>query len=958
MYKDIQKTKRQENVCHFYLFGAKTLLLVSLLFTFLLSVNAKAESITHAQAQGQTKSQAQAQIQTPKWQLLLQAPEQMLWLGQASEWLLISSNQPESNNAFSGKLSFPKNKDFSFETGAAITVNYNGAAAAAYPLRITPKSSGNLTLPSISLTLANSTVKTAPMPITVAQAKQSKHMQLSVEHSAKEIYLGQSVRLNIRWQLSYPVNALQAVQFYIPEFYHPDISVVMPWNQVNSSDNNAIGLPISGKRIIGKWQALADNKVQIDAQVLIKPTKAGQYHFAAPHLQVNVNQNKLAKKRKRFAGAQYPAYFNNNFFESKPGSYGETPTYVREQTRGNAFTLTVKSLPTPAPDNFTGIIGKPDINASASPTTLNQGEPLQYSLTLVHPDLETIDTRDLSQVASFNRSFDIPSPPSPATYQAGVKTIHQSIFPRRADIEAIPEYAISYFDPITGLYRELDIAAIAIEVNENVQFNFSQGQSSDALNIKNRLTKDDSGIWAHYWNEQLFATTNPTFFSLNKAQIMWLTVSLILTIPPLIVVFLLAKPLFERRQQALMQQPYFRLKTQLNAQHEPLSALSNYAQQRLNIAPSQFNALQVKQAILALAKNGNNSSAAKLDILALQLFDWINRYQTQYSSQKASVPEPKAVNVSELISLIAQLEQQLPQFNITSSAKVNSSNTLLSTLLMIGLLFLPVDNVVAEQTSLAQPSISEQIQQLQQAHQHALQLSIDSPQKASVAHSKIAQQLTEFVGNKHLNQATLMYNIASSWHHAGQYGDSILWFRRAENSEMQNSAVKNNAVSEQIAHNLQQTRNKRLDDLPDFFAPTWLIQLQKIAGNPLWQGISLLCYLWFLYLLVQRVKRDNAGKGFYHSAALLTVCLISQVLYFSYQPLRSDGVITRTEVVSRKGPGLIFSPAFTTPLNQGTEVILKQRQGNWSQVQLSDFSTVWLPSKAISWVNDLNHASK
>ena len=57
------------------------------------------------------------------------------------------------------------------------------------------------------------------------------------------------------------------------------------------------------------------------------------------------------------------------------------------------------------------------------------------------------------------------------------------------------------------------------------------------------------------------------------------------------------------------------------------------------------------------------------------------------------------------------------------------------------------------------------------------------------------------------------------------------------------------------------------------------------------------------------------------------------------------GVILAREVVARKGDSDSYAPSFTDPLHAGTEFkLLQQRQG-WTEIQLPDGQTCWLPNQ-------------
>ena len=246
-------------------------------------------------------------------------------------------------------------------------------------------------------------------------------------------------------------------------------------------------------------------------------------------------------------------------------------------------------------------------------------------------------------------------------------------------------------------------------------------------------------------------------------------------------------------------------------------------------------------------------------------------------------------------------------------------------------------------SGMAQASnINQQLEDIRQQHLDALQLSLNYPDKGRRAHSKVAGQLEVFVGEESIDQGVLSYNIGNSWFHAGRYGESILWYLRAEMEGF---------TEAQLQQNLDYVRNKRLDNLPDLFGPLWLSTLYQWSGYAIWLLISALVYLLFWWQLWRFIRSGYSERERF-IAACSCLLLVSATLCFRYfyEPEASDGVILANEVEARKGPGLVYSPAFTNPLNAGTEVIFLQQQGRWLEVVLSDGQVAWLPENSLESV--------
>lgn len=926
------------NLKHFMDISQQKILTVSLYFALTFLCHCMAYAIPPA-SDSVLNPVNLSSAEQKKWLVYLQAPKQILWQGQASQWLIFSLNPPRGNARFD----LPKSEHFSFLKGAAIAVNHGEKTGWAYPVKVIPKRSGTLNLPAFTLSSHTHSLSTMSQQVVVNAPKTSNSMQLDISINQQEIYLGQSVRLTTSWTFDYPISALKAVNLHLPALLNETVTTMQPWNKADENNKKSIGLPVNGTRQIAHWQNLPNNQLRIFFDTVIKPTTAGQYHFSPATLTASIEEKLATATKKKFKGTQYLAYYNNQFFESTNDDEPSQPVL----TKSKGIVLNVKPLPSKAPTNFSGIIGRPIIDASVLPTQVKKGEPIQYTLHIVHPDVETLTLPDLSQKTSFAQSFDLPGDASISLTKSGSKIISQSLFPRRADIPAIPQTTINYFEPQSGLYRDLVIESLPIVVTENDNFNFSDIEASKNIVLKNKLKLDKEGIWALRW-QKADSINDQEYNQLNWLKDNpWLLLFLLLS-PPIIVGVLLIKPMHQRLHKRRAINPIYQLKNDLYQGGDPLLHLSRYCYNRLGLAPSQFNAHNIKQCLAPYTTKCATSSSA-----VCSLSQWVEQYQARYAQQNS---EHKKQNIAQLLNIVEAIEECLPRYpqkdnnstnNITKANKHNVSTlcSLVSTSIFVSALFFSMNSnqVNAYEVQSNKMATKITIDSLHIAHQQALQLSIDSPHKAHIAHAKIAQQLTSFVDDPRLNHASLLYDIGSSWFHAGRYGQSILWLLRSQ------AIAPNDAI---IQHNLAQARNQRLDQLPDNFAPQWLNQLHVVVSHPIWLVFCWFAYA-FLWLTIWRrfTGRDVTTKKI--QFALIIVCLagLSQIAHYQFSPEKSQAVVTSQEVISRKGPGLLFSPAFTTPLHEGTELIVQRSDGQWSEVKLSNNTICWLPTRAFTTID-------
>ena len=223
--------------------------------------------------------------------------------------------------------------------------------------------------------------------------------------------LGQTLGVKFEWITSIHPNALRAVNILLPVFEHADILPVEPWDAFTSSDQNAIGLPVGNRRIIARWHRMDGNRYRIFFHYKVKPEKAGVFEFPPSLLLASGDPVLMRNNPQDFRGARFPAHFDNNFFQAERSVTSEPP--VRLMTRAAPVRFEVKSLPSVVPENFLGMIGRPQMVVAAEPDEVHQGEPMQVRFEISHPDVEVAKLPELHRLKAFTNSFDVPADSGP-----------------------------------------------------------------------------------------------------------------------------------------------------------------------------------------------------------------------------------------------------------------------------------------------------------------------------------------------------------------------------------------------------------------------------------------------------------------------------------------------------------------------------------------------------------------
>ena len=255
----------------------------------------------------------------------------------------------------------------------------------------------------------------------------------------------------------------------------------------------------------------------------------------------------------------------------------------------------------------------------------------------------------LKNVMAFNRVFDIPVAPDPVSYKKGEKVIRQTVFPDNPEISEIPPLVINYFDPDSGQYRDYITAPVPLQVIPVKQFNFSDSELPDDIQLINRVIASDKGIWGHLWGQSVF-NQQP----LNDRHVRLLLV-LFLLLPPLLLLIRLMPMLRDSWQERRRRSPLAQFRLQLQAGAEPLTLLGIYLSQRTGLSPARLNINEIRQQL---------SSLCITAVIIDELCDWLEQYQEQFTVSSGQ----RSQRSKELLSVVVQLDRQLPEWSGTETA--------------------------------------------------------------------------------------------------------------------------------------------------------------------------------------------------------------------------------------------------------------------------------------------------
>lgn len=139
------------------------------------------------------------------------------------------------------------------------------------------------------------------------------------------------------------------------------------------------------------------------------------------------------------------------------------------ELKSNQLKIDVLPLPSEKPANFSGGVGRFQIQVSGQPTEILQGEPITLKLTVTGSgNLQAISCPQLKEVTGL-KVYDAQKRKSD---QSATGQVHfeQVVIPVDPKVKEIGPFQLCYFDPSQGKYRLATAPAIPVKVNPNPDF--------------------------------------------------------------------------------------------------------------------------------------------------------------------------------------------------------------------------------------------------------------------------------------------------------------------------------------------------------------------------------------------------------------------------------------------------------------------------------------------------------
>lgn len=378
-----------------------------------------------------------------------------------------------------------------------------------YAFRATAE--GDLTIPPLSYLFQEETVRTRPLVIHAQKPQPTDRMKLETSLSKTAVYLGEPVMLTTTWDSTYQFGALKAVDFKFPILNDARFQILEPYEPGKEQDSQTTGLPVHGTRVLATRNSYAVGEVRhqsLTFEKILVPKKTGKLTIQPSTLLCAAEQEKDATSKQGQRNAfQYPAYFDNTFFDQNLTG-GD---YARIYTESAPLELEVKPLPVDGrPALFNGMVGDFAIAVSAAPAAVRTGEPVTLTITVTSAGfMENIFLPPLRYQPNLVNRFEIPGERSLPQLTATSKIYTQTIRPLSSDITAVPPIQLAYFNPDSNAYVTVESAPIPLQVSPAEEVD---SFGLDGAPYRARLRTVKEGIRHNYENADMLENRRPPLF--------------------------------------------------------------------------------------------------------------------------------------------------------------------------------------------------------------------------------------------------------------------------------------------------------------------------------------------------------------------------------------------------------------------------------------------------------------
>jgi hypothetical protein len=798
-----------------------------------------------------------------------------------------------------------------------------------YQYRITPKSSGTLTIPTLVASADGVEVRSKPLSIRVIEPTPQDDVLVEIVTDQETVYPTQSFEITLRILVrSLP----ESIEDPLKPLRRRPPHLSVPWVESPDGLSGPDTKAWLSNLLSDRGYGFTINDINTSSGFMFDGPKSAVFDL-------------LTGKEKRTNGEgetiEYFRYELTKKFQAiRSGEFEFGPVLLKgvfvADRQFNAKKIGAiakpirvigKPVPSPRPDNFLGGIGGFTIKVDATPNRLRVGDPLTLTLDVSSLDtaasLEMVAAPDLSKILAEEDNFEVIDKNPVGRIEGNSKVFTYGVRPKSIGI-SVPELVFTTFDPKTESFVEIRSKPIPLEIVEAKSL-----QSSDIVGAKSdkafTIQADQSGIY------QGTAETHPIRNEVPNLRL-WSGIAGASWLAALGVVAFSRVSARNKKDAALQRRSKAKsiaLKLLINARKAMESG--DHAQSRI----------LVRQSICELFANSlhlNPEGLTTNDILEkvsnLQIGEDQRRSLGELL-QTIDAGQYGGGSAYDSEHLIRQAEELLTPLSVALlGAARKGSKASVPTVVILFMSLFAMSSMNSVSASFAN-AVTEDLKQ--ETH---LILERGQIAKSPEEFAALATEL-ESVRDAGLQGGAMYFHIGNAWFRAGQFGKAIYNYRFAKLYLPQDAYL--NANLTQAIATAPGTLKAQDTPITDriLFWSGWFSYPFKIQFFAVMLSISALLFAMGMQLRTKQwVALSVLFVGIGTGVGLEGFMRSPDVLASRY------GVVV-SETIARKGMGESSAPAFDKPLLDGAEFEVVQSTSQWTLGQFPGIGDAWVRNDSI-----------
>ncbi len=351
---------------------------------------------------------------------------------------------------------------------------------------------GKVNLPGVNVTVKGKVYKTQPISITVVDPGRSDKLELEMRVSKKKCYVGEPVEISLRWYIHKDLvsgRAVNGISFNSPVFDSGAFYVERIINEPKALKNkkNFVGLQFNGKSVPFVQRGVkrkGKEWVELSYSAVFIAKHAGNIQIEPTRVLCDLAVGRVVSR----------GFFGGNQRETK-----------RFMAKSRGAQLEVVSLPDVArPKEAYGLVGNYTIAASASPVTVDVGEPITLKMVVGGSKLlSPVRWPDLENLEGFAGKFRISTQREDPVVKGGKKIFTMTIRAGNDSVSEIPSIPLVFFDTNKGKYVTAKSKAIPLKVNASDVVTFADAEISGKGTINSQVEAVKKGMAANIQSIEL-----------------------------------------------------------------------------------------------------------------------------------------------------------------------------------------------------------------------------------------------------------------------------------------------------------------------------------------------------------------------------------------------------------------------------------------------------------------------